>query len=302
MLNSLKVLLLVLVFWGLSQLSAQEAGCTLKFHPQLRVENGTSSALTVNQLYLVWEKQMYVLDHEDISLLPHQSVELVLPEMEVPEGIHILEVYAEGAVNLSDRLSASFLKSEVSRQVDLRDAASVYMGEPGEEEDKGCACLTLAQGKKPLASLWLYKIGDAELKARLLSSLDDGQNWTEVRLKSANFSDCEGEEGEDAPNLARVVEVESSADNEIFNPELEIFPNPALTTTTLRYELLEEGETHIQIFSVSGAVVYQDVISAQPAGSHELKLSVNDLSAGSYLIRLESGTQIFSKNLIVKQN
>ncbi len=71
--------------------------------------------------------------------------------------------------------------------------------------------------------------------------------------------------------------------NESF--EVKLFPNPASTTVAISAEGLEPGLVEIQLFDVSGRAIYQGEIESF-GGTFETDLSVSELSAGMYIVRL----------------
>ncbi|MFV1884234.1 MAG: lamin tail domain-containing protein [Balneola sp.] len=61
------------------------------------------------------------------------------------------------------------------------------------------------------------------------------------------------------------------------------YPNPFNPSTQIEYELPDKSYVLFQVYSVSGALIYQKEISAQISGKHSLNFNASDLSSGVYL-------------------
>ncbi|UYZ64615.1 alpha-amylase family glycosyl hydrolase [Hymenobacter weizhouensis] len=77
-------------------------------------------------------------------------------------------------------------------------------------------------------------------------------------------------------------------------------PNPAAAVTTLRYELPISGPVSLTVQNVLGATVRTLSVGRQAKGAQELKLPVQDLANGVYLVRLQAGEQIQTARLVVQ--
>lgn len=67
------------------------------------------------------------------------------------------------------------------------------------------------------------------------------------------------------------------------------YPNPFNPSTTIRYEIAEEGAVQLQVFDVSGRLVATLLDAHQNSGPHEITYSpagAEQLSSGVYLYRL----------------
>lgn len=78
-----------------------------------------------------------------------------------------------------------------------------------------------------------------------------------------------------------------------------VFPNPAVSHTTIRYELMRTATARLKVFDASGQLVRTVDGGNRPAGSHHLELSVEGLSGGVYLFRLETTAGAESGKLLV---
>ncbi|MEO0470364.1 MAG: CARDB domain-containing protein [Bacteroidota bacterium] len=83
--------------------------------------------------------------------------------------------------------------------------------------------------------------------------------------------------------------------------DLHLFPNPASESVQLSYELPEDESISIQLLDLNGRSV-KNIQSTQPqfAGTHTHKISLDDLSGGLYILRLQTPTAQLNKRLIVR--
>ncbi|MBC8191803.1 MAG: T9SS type A sorting domain-containing protein [FCB group bacterium] len=67
------------------------------------------------------------------------------------------------------------------------------------------------------------------------------------------------------------------------------YPNPFNPTTTIRYEIMQEGWTSLIIYDILGREVELLVNEQRPAGGYVVKFNASDYSAGVYFCRIRSG-------------
>ncbi|MBS1518940.1 MAG: T9SS type A sorting domain-containing protein [Bacteroidetes bacterium] len=67
------------------------------------------------------------------------------------------------------------------------------------------------------------------------------------------------------------------------------FPNPFNPSTTIKYQIPEDGKVNIVIFDVLGRELMTLVDKVQNAGKYEMEFNAGDLSSGIYFYRLISG-------------
>jgi hypothetical protein len=82
------------------------------------------------------------------------------------------------------------------------------------------------------------------------------------------------------------------------------FPNPAATTTSIGYNLVEaSSRTSLRLFASDGSVAKSIDLGARSAGAQTVDLDVSDLPTGTYLYQLviqtATGEQLFSKRMQV---
>lgn len=77
------------------------------------------------------------------------------------------------------------------------------------------------------------------------------------------------------------------------------YPNPFNPTTTIRYELGADAFVSLSVFDLLGREVAQLVNERQPSGAHTLTFNATNLSSGVYLARLQAGSFIAVRRLLL---
>jgi len=88
----------------------------------------------------------------------------------------------------------------------------------------------------------------------------------------------------------------STTKNEIIN-DLQIYPNPIRTDAVLEFES-EGSDTKISIFDTLGSEVKVIMNRSLPAGHHTIKLSMSELTAGAYFVRVLTKTGQKTKRVV----
>lgn len=85
------------------------------------------------------------------------------------------------------------------------------------------------------------------------------------------------------------------------NPVLDfsLFPNPALTTFKIQFNLLTHASVSFMILNTSGQVILQDNRSFAP-GKIVIPTSVDKLAAGIYTVMVKVNAFVFTEKLIVQ--
>lgn len=77
------------------------------------------------------------------------------------------------------------------------------------------------------------------------------------------------------------------------------YPNPFNPTTVIGYDLPAPSHVRLELFNALGQVVREILDADQEAGSHELKLNGNGLASGMYFYRMEAGSFVAIKKLVL---
>ena len=75
------------------------------------------------------------------------------------------------------------------------------------------------------------------------------------------------------------------------------YPNPFNPSTTVTYTLDRTGPVEISVYDLSGRIVSTLVDGVRPAGNHEAWFSADDLPTGSYIYRLQAGTETLTRTM-----
>ncbi len=86
----------------------------------------------------------------------------------------------------------------------------------------------------------------------------------------------------------------------IIESSVKIYPNPANTTATVALRLSENQDVTIDILNVMGQVVYSTVEKNVAEGRSYHTINTSLLTNGIYTLRLSTGTNAVTKNLVIK--
>ena len=75
-----------------------------------------------------------------------------------------------------------------------------------------------------------------------------------------------------------------------------IYPNPVVNQATVNFELKESNMVSYQVFDMTGRMVMSQNLGRLAEGQHQVNISAENLSSGSYILRLSQG----GKNETVK--
>jgi hypothetical protein len=77
------------------------------------------------------------------------------------------------------------------------------------------------------------------------------------------------------------------------------YPNPFNPATTITYRLRSSGQVTLKVYDVLGRVVATLVNASQPAGSYTQTFDAGRLSSGVYFYRLQAGSFVNTKKMVV---
>jgi Secretion system C-terminal sorting domain len=85
-------------------------------------------------------------------------------------------------------------------------------------------------------------------------------------------------------------------------PAMEVYPNPASTSATLQYSLVDEESISITIYDALGRIVATPIVNQiEGSGLQEISFPTNDLPSGIYSCRLSMGDVAMTAKLVVIQ-
>jgi hypothetical protein len=77
------------------------------------------------------------------------------------------------------------------------------------------------------------------------------------------------------------------------------YPNPFNPTTTVAYQLSQQGHASLHVYNALGELVSTLVDEEKSAGAHQKTLSADQLPTGTYIYRLSAGGQVVEKKMTV---
>jgi hypothetical protein len=80
-----------------------------------------------------------------------------------------------------------------------------------------------------------------------------------------------------------------------------VYPNPFTATTTIHYNLTENGQVTLNVYDVTGKQVATVVNENQTGGGHDVKFDGSDLKNGVYFYRLQAGNSTQTGKLILNK-
>lgn len=84
--------------------------------------------------------------------------------------------------------------------------------------------------------------------------------------------------------------------------KVSISPNPTTSQFTLSLELKETTDLSVNLYNIAGQEVKQFFVNQKGiVGKQEYQLSVDDLPAGVYLLRLQTSKDVLTKELIIQR-
>lgn len=128
---------------------------------------------------------------------------------------------------------------------------------------------------------------------------DDGLSRIDVTFSGRNQADQELMHYERTYPAWSTVANEPGTDLPARLHLLETYPNPFSTAAVIRYGLPTALPVRLSVYDLQGRLIKRLVEARQAAGTHEVPFEARGLPAGTYVCRLEAGTQLLSRPLTV---
>ena len=93
------------------------------------------------------------------------------------------------------------------------------------------------------------------------------------------------------------ISVEENTDNQTI--EMSIYPNPIVNEATIEFNVEENANVSYQVYDLSGRMVKHNVLGTYGQGKHNAKFNVQDLSAGTYIIKVQVGNKSNTSKVMV---
>jgi hypothetical protein len=103
------------------------------------------------------------------------------------------------------------------------------------------------------------------------------------------------------PEIGILLDVEEKGENNLPDSYnlYQNFPNPFNPMTTIRYSILSPDLVRIKVYDILGREVKTLVNELKQAGNYEVQFDASGLASGIYLYRIESGSFIQTRKMIV---
>lgn len=82
------------------------------------------------------------------------------------------------------------------------------------------------------------------------------------------------------------------------DPMLQVYPNPTTNRLSYHFRLVQSSQTAITIYNCGGEPIHFDPIGFLNPGIHSGNFLLNDITAGLYIIRLQTDNQMFFQKII----
>jgi hypothetical protein len=89
-----------------------------------------------------------------------------------------------------------------------------------------------------------------------------------------------------------------SRENNTF--QLSNYPNPAIKSTTISYEITTANNVKLKVFDVKGTELTTLINGFQTMGNYNIQLDLSNFESGMYFYSLSVGEQISAKKLIIE--
>jgi endoglucanase len=127
-------------------------------------------------------------------------------------------------------------------------------------------------------------------KQTLMLVSTNSQPWNTWSVNWMDFAGQSGLSGIDANTSLQAV----SATGSLFN----IFPNPVQDRFSLQVTNNYSGNMTVLVIDITGAVKKQFTLTKPNVGSTQVYLSIGDLSAGNYIIKVQMDQYSDTKKLV----
>lgn len=104
-------------------------------------------------------------------------------------------------------------------------------------------------------------------------------------------------------NIGDVITTQGAVGIEdiMLDEELSVFPNPVVNNVTIQTSLNESAKVTIEVFDLTGKIVYAEDLGTQPAGEFIRQIDFNNVSNGMYLLQMYVGEASVTRKLSVNK-
>ena len=81
---------------------------------------------------------------------------------------------------------------------------------------------------------------------------------------------------------------------------VEIYPNPAVNETTIRFVNKADSKVNISLMDIQGKTIIPDIVNEfMIIGNYEVKMNVENLKSATYYLKVDAGDKVIFKKVIV---
>lgn len=143
--------------------------------------------------------------------------------------------------------------------------------------------------------------------ARYLCIVLDGCDHlsiAEVEVFGCCVNSKTADTGAEAPILGNILAGKVQEANELFDVTVtsgitNVYPNPAIDFVKVDFVATESEATQVSIYNIAGKKVYDTALTAQ-VGSNTVKIPVNALPSGTYLVQVSGNNIVASQKFLVR--
>ncbi len=147
--------------------------------------------------------------------------------------------------------------------------------------------ITVAQGD---ASFIVKDGASVTLVAGDYIELLPGFETEEGAFFEAYIAPCEGKTEQTTPEKSLNVNTIQKQETitKVIENNVNIYPNPFTTETTIEYNLSENSDVKIEIFDLLGEIIYSETLNDVYAGTQQYKYSATNLVTGIYVVKIHT--------------
>ena len=161
-----------------------------------------------------------------------------------------------------------------------------------------------------LGQLWLLKIdelGDT-LWTKFFTSVNGSTGYSVIQATDNGFAvtgvAASSGTGSDVWVIRLKPEGTSGNDDEIFRLPMTFdlmqnYPNPFNPATSIQYAISSMQFVQLKVYDILGHEIVTLVKEEKPAGVHEVEFNASGLSSGMYLYRIQAGSFVETKKMIL---
>lgn len=137
----------------------------------------------------------------------------------------------------------------------------------------------------PILGAYIYPNPQNQTGANYASEVSDLKAWISSRSQWLDVS---------VPGYCANVGVEEIT----VSSELMIYPNPFSESFKIKLHVAEKEDVQIELYNLLGDRIVQRKVSSVDKGDFTYELQTENLSAGTYIVKVNAGTQSFYKKII----